>query len=104
MVRFGVTESASSVISFVTAQSLDGASYTSMFGVASDVAANFVSVQSATGLVTLTFGNTNTAFGGNFGSYVLVGTAVEGITQAINGYGATGTGNWGGSITMPTFS
>jgi len=109
-IRFGVSEGTSSTISFLGSQSLANNAYSNIFGTASDLTASFVSVGVGDGtgnLVTLTFGNSAVAggFTNGFGSYILAGTLVETITQALSGYSATtGTANWGGNISIPTFS
>ena len=82
-----------------------------MFGTASDKNAAFVSAAVGTNMVTLTFGLQGTGTFANhatqFGSFVLLGTNVEGITSSFTDFTATskGTGVWGGSLgALPTVS
>ena len=75
-----------------------------MFGVASSASLAYVSVAVGTNVVTLTFGAATNSFGTDAGSFVLVGSEVEGITSAIASYGATGTGSWVSNVNVPTFS
>ena len=102
---FAVTEGASTQISFLGSQELDNAAYSNMFGVMSQYTGSFVSTSIATNMVTLSFGTTaSLGFSSDFGSFVLHGTNVEGITSSFTNYGATQTGSWGGNATIPQFS
>ena len=95
-------------ISFSSSQELTSNIYTNMFAVeATGVTA--VSAAVGTDMVTLTFGtpHTGTGAGGwthGFGSFVLEGSNVEGITSAYSGFNSGSAVFGGGSTTIPTFS
>ena len=77
-----------------------------MFGVATDLAAGFVSSVVGTDMITLTFGTTATmGYSTQPGKFVLTGANAESITTSFSGYnGTTQTGLWGGATTIPSFS
>ena len=103
---FVVTEGATTVIDFSDSQALENAPYSNMFGVATDLAAGFVSSVVGTDMITLTFGTTATmGYSTQPGKFVLTGANAESITTSFSGYnGTTQTGLWGGATTIPSFS
>ena len=81
-------------ISFFGNQTLTEAGLSTIFNVASDTAANFVSTAVGTNMVTLSFGSTNTGQGGQgIGTYNIVGTNAAQITSVLTGFGAN-AGTW----------
>jgi hypothetical protein len=102
-VRFGTTQGTSNTISFLSAQDLTAASYTSMFSVARSSASLAVSAAVAATSVTLTFAANEAGLTQAFATYNLVGgNAIDGITSA---FGITaGTATFNGGISIPNFS
>jgi hypothetical protein len=102
-VRIGVTQGATSSVSFLATQSLLAPVFTSLFAVASDTVALAVSAAVGIDQVTLVFGHAaDVTDGSGIASIMLLGSEVEGITQA---FGLTaGSASFNGGIAMPVFS